>query len=149
VDNDFNVDLDDILATLRTHDVVIVRFVTLPRRLLLDFRSSPVDPPLVRVVDPLPTIEARYRHLRELRPRFGDPRKLVSVFWPRFAASLATTGAWDAICSRLAEFDHPGALRAAEDAFARLLEVERRCQRDAIRGGSAFRTLWSASPSPR
>lgn len=149
MDNDFNVDLDDIIAALRSHDVVIARFVTVPRRLLFDFRATHVDPPLVRVVEPLPSIEARYQHLRGLRPRLGEPRKLISVFWPRFAASFGRTGAWDAVRARLAASGHPGAVRDAEAALAELVALERACQREAILGGRAFRTLWSASPSPR
>lgn len=149
MDNDFNVDLDDIVAALRGHDVVIARFVTVPRRLLFDFRSTPVDPPLVCVVDPLPSIEARYRHLRDLRPRLGEPSRLISVFWPRFAASFRHTGAWDAVRARLAASGHPAAIPDAEAALAELVALERVCQRDAILGGRAFRTLWSASPSPR
>ncbi len=149
MDNDFNVDLDDIIAALRGHDVVLVRFVTVPRRLLFDFRSTPVDPPLVRVVDPLPSIEARYQHLRGLRPRFGEPRRLISVFWPRFAASFRHTGAWDNVRARLAASGHAAAIPGAEAALAELVTFEQVCQREAILGGRAFRTLWSASPSPR
>jgi hypothetical protein len=149
VDNDFNVDLDEIIATLRTQDVVIARFVTVPRHLLFDFRSSTVDLPLVKVVDPLPSVEARYRHLRELRPYLGDPPKLVSVFWPRFAASFGRTGAWDTVLARLAAAGDLATVRAAEHALAELVALESTSQHEAIRGGRAFRTLWSASPSPR
>jgi len=149
VDNDFSVDLDDILAALRSHNIVIARFVTVHRRLLFDFRTTPLDPPLVAAVDPLPSIEARYRHLRELRPRLGDPPKLVTVFWPRFVASLAGTAAWQAVRDRLITAGHPGAVARAEAALAELIALERDAQREAILGGRAFRTIWSASPSPR
>jgi len=149
VDNDFSVDLDDILAALRSHDIVIARFVTVHRRLLFDFRTTPLDPPFVAAVDPLPSIEARYRHLRELRPRLGDPPKLVTVFWPRFVASLADTPAWQAVRDRLSASGHPGAVESADAALAGLVDLERAAQREAILGGRAFRTIWSASPSPR
>ncbi len=149
MDNDFTGDIDDIIATLRTHDVVIARFITLHRRLLFDFRSTPLDPPLVQVVDPVPSVEARCRYLRRVRPRLEAPTSIVSVSWPRFAASFAATDAWAAARARIAAAPHPGALAAADAALAELVALERACQHEAIRGSRAFRTLWSASPSPR
>lgn len=149
MDNDFSVDLDDIIATIRSHDVVIARFVTVHRRLLFDFRATSSEPPLVCAVDPLPSIEARYRHLRELRPGLGAPPRLVTVFWPRYVASLAGTAAWQAVRDRLITAGHPGAVARAEAALAELIALEREAQREAILGGRAFRTIWSASPSPR
>lgn len=149
MDNDFTADIDDIIATLRTHDVVIARFITVPRRLLFDFRSTPLDPPLVQVVDPAPSVEARCHYLREARPRLESPTSIVSVSWPGFAASFAGTGAWAVARARIAASRHPRALAAADAALADLVALERACQREAIRGSRAFRTLWSASPSHR
>lgn len=149
MDNDFTVDIDDVIATLRTQDVVIARFVTVGRRLLIDFRSTPVDPPIVRVVDPVRSVDQRYAHLRTLRPRLPDPRALVSIFWPRFAASFAATGAWDVVLARIAESGHPAAVRAANEALEELVRLEHAHQREAITGAGPFRTLWSAAASHR
>lgn len=149
MDNDFSVDVDEIAETIRTHDVVIVRFITLGQRLLLDFRATEIDGPLVRLVDPVRNVQERYANLRQLRPRFGDPGKIVAVFWPRFAASLESAGLWGQIAERIIETGHAESVRAAAGMMAEIAELERAHQRAAIRGGERFRTLWSASPAPR
>ncbi len=149
MDNDFNVDLAEIASTVRTHDVVIVRFITVGERLLLDFRATEIDGPLVKLVDPVRSVQDRYRHLRQIRPRFGDPEKIVSVFWPRFARSLEETGVWAEVISRIVETGHPDAIREAEGELALVLGKERAHQRDAVAGSERFRTLWSASPAKR
>ena len=46
------------------------------------------------------------------------------------------------------EAGHVHAVRMAEAALAELVALERQQQRDAITG-KGFRTLWSASPTPR
>ena len=149
MDNDFNVDLVEIASTVRTHDVVVVRFITVGQRLLLDFRSSEIDGPLVRMVEPVRSVQERYKSLRQLRPRFNDPEKIVAVFWPRFARSLDETGVWREVAERIIETGHPESVREAAGVLAELIELERLQQREAVRGGEQFRTLWSASPMPR
>jgi hypothetical protein len=149
VDNDFNVDLAEIASTVRAHEVVIIRFITIGERLLLDFRSSDIDGPLVKLVEPVRSVQERYRHLRLMRPRFSDPAKIVSVFWPRFARSLEETGLWQEILARVVDSGHPDAVRDAERELSVVLERERAHQRDAVAGSDRFRTLWSASPAKR
>ncbi|HMO54488.1 MAG TPA: hypothetical protein PJ994_08295 [Tepidiformaceae bacterium] len=149
MDNDFNVDLAEIAATVRTHEVVIIRFITIGERLLLDFRSSDIDGPMVKLVEPVRSVQERYRRLRQLRPRFDSPSKIVSVFWPRFARSLEETGVWQEIAARVVDSGHPDAVRDAERELSAVLERERAHQRDAVAGSESFRTLWSASPAKR
>lgn len=142
MDNDFSMDLRDLARTIETNDVVTMRFVTFGKRLLLDFRSTEIDGPLVKVVEPVKSARARYESLKEMRPRFESPEKIVAIAWPRFARSLGATEAWDAVMRRLVDSGHPEAIRAAERALAELQELEIKAQRDAIRG-EGFRTLWS------
>jgi len=146
VDNDFSIDIADITHTIRTHDVVTIRFVAVGQRLLLDFRSNELDGPLVRIVDPVNSIEARYAALKKMRPRFETPEKIVAVWWPRFVSSLESTGIWPEVMQRVADSGHPDAVRAAQETFRTLLSLERQLQRDAILG-EGFRTLWSAPHS--
>jgi hypothetical protein len=148
MDNDFSIDLADIGASIRSGEVITLRFVAVGHRLLLDFRATELDGPLVRVVEPVRSIEERYRTLKQLRPRFAPPEKIVAVWWPRFTASLRTTGIWDEVLSRISESGHADAVRRANDALAELIELEQKQQRDAVTG-SGFRTLWSRSPSLR
>jgi hypothetical protein len=143
MDNDFSMDLRDLARTIETNDVITMRFVTFGKRLLLDFRSSEIDGPMVKVVEPVKSARARYESLKELRPRFDSPEKIVAIAWPRFARSLDATEVWDAVMRRLVDSGHPESVRAAERALKELRNLEVNAQRDAIRG-EGFRTLWSA-----
>jgi len=148
MDNDFNIDLVDIVASLQSAEVATLRFVAVGHRLILDFRTSDIDGPLVKVVEPVKSIEERYRTLARMRPRFAPPEKITSVWWPRFAASLRSTGVWNEVMARITDAGHPEAVRRAEAALDELIALEASQQKDAI-VGSGFRTLWSASPAPR
>ena len=144
MDNDFNIDLVDIATTIRSGEVLTIRFVAVGQRLLLDFRSTELDGPMVRVVMPVKSVEERYRTLGQMRPRFLAPRRIESIWWPRFATSLASTGVWKAVMERVSESGHVDAVRQAEEALAEIIRLEREQQKDAIRG-TGFRTLWAAS----
>ncbi len=148
MDNDFSIDLADIAATVHTAEVVAIRFVSTSQRLLLDFRSSELDGPMVRVVEPVNSVEERYRSLRRLRPRFAAPEKIVAIWWPRFVSSLESTGIWDEILERVRDCGHDEAVERAREALHSLLDLEQEQQRDAITG-KGFRTLWAAAGAPR
>ncbi|MEX0781703.1 MAG: hypothetical protein WD557_03565 [Dehalococcoidia bacterium] len=148
MDNDFSIDLADIAATVHTAEVIAIRFVSAGQRLLLDFRSTELDGPMVRVVEPVNSVEERYRSLRRLRPRFPAPEKIVAIWWPRFVTSLESTGIWDEIIERVRDSGHSEAIERAGEALRALLDLEREQQHDAITG-HGFRTLWAAAGAPR
>ena len=148
MDNDFSIDLADIAATIHTHDVIAIRFVSVGQRLLLDFRSNELDGPMVKLVPPVTSVEERYRSLAKLRPRFAAPEKIIAIWWPRFARSLEETGIWAEVMERVADSGHVDSTRRAGDTFRELLELELKEQRGAITG-EGFRTIWSASPAKR
>ena len=149
MDNDYNIDLDEIANTIRTHDVIVLRFVTVGKRLLLDFRCSEIDGPAVRLVDPVKSVQERYANLRKVRPRFRDPEKIVMVYWPRFTRSLGETEAWREVNARLVDAGYPESVREAERALAEIVTAEEEHQRSAILGGEGFKTIWGASPAKR
>ena len=143
MDNDYSVDLGDIVTTIRTHDVLVMRFVAAGQRLLLDFRATELDGPLVKVVEPVKSVEERYRELKQIRPRLALPEKIVAIWWPRFITSLRTTGVWDEVMRRVSDCGHTEAVRRAEEALNELIAIERAHQRAAVTG-EGFKTLWSA-----
>jgi len=144
MDNDYSSDLDDIIATLQTAEVISIKFVVVGERLLLDFRSTQVDGPVVKVVPRVRSVQERYESIRKMRPRFADPERIMSIFWPKFASSLATSGVRDVVLERVSESGHPDAVRRAAVAFDEIVALERARQVDAVQG-EGFRTLWSAS----
>lgn len=144
VDNDYSIDMRALVQTIATTDVITMRFITVGHRLLLDFRSTPLDGPMIRVVDPVRSVRERYESLRQLRPRFDLPERIVSVAWPRFVQSLADSDVWRTVLERVVDSGDPSAVRATEETLRRVLELEAEHQREAITG-DGFRTLWSAS----
>jgi hypothetical protein len=148
VDNDFSVDVAEIASTIRTADVITMRFVTVGQRLLMDFRMTELDGPMVRMVKPVRSVQERYAHLKLLRPRLAPPEKIVAIWWPRFMPSLASTGVWDEVMQRVSESGYTGSVREAETAFKELVALEEGQKRAAIRG-DGFKTLWGAPAAPR
>jgi hypothetical protein len=143
MDNQYHLDYDAILKTVRTADVVAFRFVTVPMRLLIDNRFSDVDSPMMKLVPRAATAEERFKSVKVLRPRFRLPNKISAVWWPRYIDGLVSSGVWDAIVARIAGNGYG----SVADECAGILEELRRMERmemvNAI-GGEGYRTLWPA-----
>jgi len=145
VDNDFSVDLAEVASTIGSADVVVVRFMTAPKRLLLDFRTSEVDGPYIGVVEPVRSVKERYKDLRRLRPRFDPPERIHVIWWPRYVESLRSTGIWERLDQRVAATGRDPDSTGTGEALEQLLHLESELVRNAIKG-EGFRTLWSATP---
>ena len=146
MDNELTVDLEEVAEAIRTHDVLTFRFSTVDKRLLADFRSTALEGPLLRTVDPAGSARERYASLKKLRPRFPNPEQIVAIWWPRSVAAFERGGVWAKLLARLREGG--GTDEGSEAVFAELLQLEREHTRNAIRG-EGFETLWSRSPSRR
>ena len=151
MDNEYHLDFDQILNTIRNAEVVAFRFVTVPMRLLIDNRSSEVDAPMVKLVPKVASAEERFKSLKMLRPRFKLPNKISAIWWPRYVASLEETGVWDAIVKRIADAGYPDAAAEcaggaeAHGARGNRERDRRRGVSHALARGALIR--WSASGS--
>lgn len=148
MDNDFSVDISEIASSVASSELLVLRFVTLSERLLLDFRSNDLDGPLIKLVPPVNSLQERYEALRRMRPRFARPEKIVVIWWPRFARSLTDSPVWNAVMERVSDAGFVDSVRAAEATLAELIALERTMERNAITG-EGFKTLWSASARMR
>lgn len=146
MDNDYELDFGEIIETLRTAEVVTVRFLTISERLLIDNRHSEIDPPLVKLVPRVRSAEERFRSLKELRPRFHLPDKITSISWPKHVHSLVDHGVWSAIVERMVEAGFPRAAQQCEQVFEELLRLEQQEVRNAILG-EGYQSLWERNPS--
>lgn len=141
--NDYGLDLDEIFKVVETADVLIIRFqIISDTRLLVDARSTEIDPPLIRLVPRAESVEDRFRGLKQLRPRFDLPDKIMSFRWPRHVAMLAETGVWARIVKRMVDAGHAGAQSMCDEVWRELVGSERREVISAIRGGEGYQTLW-------
>jgi hypothetical protein len=144
VDNEYRIDLGEVLGTVRGAEVIIFRFMTTPQRLLVDFRHTDVDAPLVKAVPRAESTEDRFKSIKMLRPRFRLPRKISAVWWPRSIDALYEAGVWNAIVQRVVEAGFPDAVRACDDVLDELRRLERAEFANAI-AGEGYRTLWPAT----
>jgi hypothetical protein len=141
MDNDYALNLDEIIRTIETADVVRVRFLLLSKRLLIDNRTNEFDGPLVRVVTRAGSSEESFRNLQRMRPRFPLPDKMTAIWWPKYINTLCTSGVWDALVRRIAQTGHDDSVRQAEEVLAELRSLEREEIKNAITG-EGFQTLW-------
>ncbi len=129
------------LEAVNEAEVLVLGFWMFSERLLVDFRFTPADPPLVRVVPQAQSAQQRLRELRVLRPRFETPQRFYFFVWPRSLRMLESRGVWPRLTERCAQSGHT---RVAEDcglAWSVLLELERRHVETAITG-QGYRTEW-------
>lgn len=147
MDNDYPINLDEILRTIETAEVITMRFLLIEKRLLIDNRTNEIDGPMARLVARVSSSEERFRNIRRLRPRFALPEKLTSIWWPKYIATLESSGVWSALVRRMAESGFANSVRQCEDVLRELKEMERKEIMGAIPGGEGYQTLWQASHS--
>jgi len=141
MDNDYVLNLDDILHTVDTAEVIRIRFQLFDKRLVIDNRTSEVEGPMVKLVNRAGSSEESFRNLKRMRPRFPLPERMTAIFWPKYANTLRNTGVWSAIVRRVEETGFEGSLRQCEEVMQEMLELERLEIRNAI-FGEGFQTVW-------
>ncbi len=147
--NDFGLDLDEILKVVDTADVLIIRFqIVSDKRLLVDARTTELDPPLVKLVPRAGSVEERFRSLKQLRPRLPLPDKIMSFQWPRHVEVLAAAGVWEHIVRRMAGSGHAGMQEMCDAVWQELVTAERREVIAAITGADGYQTLWERTDQP-
>jgi hypothetical protein len=141
--DDYGIDLEEALKAIDLAEVLVVRFAILPKRLLIDFRTSANEGPLVAVVPKAESLEERYKSLKRMRPRFPLPDRIVAFMWPRTdVETLRRSPLWERMVARLVELGGPDLAEKMEEAYRRLREEERQELVAAIRGGESYHSLW-------
>jgi hypothetical protein len=141
MDNDYILNLDEILHTVETAEVVRIRFGLLDKRLLIDNRFSEFEGPMIKVVNRSGSSEESFRSLKRLRPRFPLPEKMTAIMWPKYVSTLQSTGVWNAILNRVDATGHADSRRQCEEVMSELLKLEKQEIRNAI-SGEGFQTVW-------
>ncbi len=144
MDQDYTLDLAEVRRSLEAAEVISIYFPMVRKTLLLDTRSSPHDPPMVRVVPMTNTVEERFRELRRLRPRFTRPETLTVIPWMKYVGSLKRLGVWEAIVDRMVRAGGPAYGAKCDVCYQELLEEERAEVRRALTGEN-YESLWDQS----
>jgi len=135
-------DLDEVKEVIDTAEVLVIRFAILEKRLLVDARHNETEPPLLQLVSKTSSVEERFRSLKQLRPQFTLPEKIMSFTWPRHVETFRAAGLWQRIIDRLAASGHPGLDEQAQAVFEELMQEEKAEVLTAIRGGESYQSLW-------
>lgn len=140
--DDFGIDLDDVNRVIDSAEVLIIRLETVGNRVLVDFRSDAGNPPFISRVPRVNSIEERVRAIKEMRPAFPYPEKLMSFAWPRRVGVIEAAGVWDRVRGRLEAIGGDQAGDAARRVLGELIDEEHREVRAAVVGGEEMRTIW-------
>ncbi len=141
MDNDYAINLDEILRTIETADVLRIRFLLLDKRLLIDNRYDEHEGPMLRVVPRAGSSEESFRNLKRLRPRFPLPERMTAIWWPKYINTLCTTGVWDSIVRRISASGYQDSVEQCQAALQQLVDLERQEVANAITG-KGFQTIW-------
>ena len=143
MDFDFQLDLEEVARSLETSEVVAIYFPFLRKTLLIDARSSAVDPPMAKVVEMVATPEERFQSVRELRPRFPRPESLVLIPWPKYVESLVRLKIWERVVARFVNLGFPETVRQCEACYQELVGLEKEEMRRAL-AGENYKSLWES-----
>jgi hypothetical protein len=141
MDNDFVIDLDAILEAVEKADVITIRFLIVPHRLLIDARHSEREGPLVKLVPRARSLEERFKAIKQLRPRFRLPDKISAVWWPKRVEGLVSAGIWERILQRFSDAGFPEAAEECQRVLDDLICQERAEIRNAV-SGAGYQSLW-------
>ena len=141
MDNEFFLDIEEILRTVGSAEVFTISFVVVNPRLLVDTRYTEIDGPLIKLVPKASSAEERFRSLKELRPRFKLPEKISAIWWPKFVTTLESKGIWDCIVQRVACSNFPNMEERCREVYRELVQLERAETLNAITG-AGYQALW-------
>jgi hypothetical protein len=132
------VDLEELKYVVDNADVFTIGFRLFPDRLIIDTRSEGESGPMVRVVEPVTSVEERFFWLGKERPQFGAPERFSFFIWPHSVRYFEESGLGDMIRQRLSSED---ADRQLAESVQSLYVLERRAEVDAILGRN-YHSLW-------
>lgn len=140
MDTEFPVNVSHVTRVVDEAEVFVIGFMLFPERLLVDARATPDEGPLVRVVTGVASVDERYESLRQMRPGFPLPDKLIFFVWPRSVTALERLSIWSRIMDRL-EVLGAGAREECEKAFQDLQSLEHGQVVAAIKR-DGYRSIW-------
>ncbi len=144
MDSDFVFDLDEIMNTITTAEVMSIFFPTFRKSVIIDIRTSADERPMVKVMPMVASPQERLRSIRRLRPGFPRVHNLTVVPWPRYVDSLVTLGLWERIVRRFRESNDEEMVQRCEDVLSELKRLEKEEMVAVIRGEN-YQTIWSAN----
>ena len=139
-ENGMMVDLEELRKVVENADVFAIGFRTFPQRLIIDARSTDSEGTMVRVVEPVATVEERFFWLGKERPSFGVPERFTFFVWPHSLRYFEESGLGQIIRERISPA-HPEAGSQVAESMHRLFALEHQSTIDAVTGKN-YHTIW-------
>jgi hypothetical protein len=136
-ENGMMVDLEELRKVVENADVFAIGFRTFPQRLIIDARSMDNEGTMVRVVEPVATVEERFFWLGKERPSFGVPERFTFFVWPHSLRYFEESGLGQIIRERV----HSEAGNQVTESMHRLFALEHQSTIDAVTGKN-YHTIW-------
>jgi len=140
---EFDHEMAEALENAEAAEVVCIILPLINQCLVYDSRSAPDDPPRISVSPPLGSGERRLRHVNKARPQLERSRSLAVIPWPGSVGSLAESGVWRMLVTRMADSGFEEMDARCVEALEELLQLERQSMMSLIRGQGPYHTLWS------
>jgi hypothetical protein len=141
-ENGMMVDLEELRKVVENADVFAIGFRTFPQRLIVDARSTETEGTMMRVVEPVGTVEERFFWLGKERPSFGVPERFTFFVWPHSVRYFEESGLGQIIRERIYPLDIDGSVgHQVAESMHKLFTLERQSEFDAITGKN-YHTLW-------
>ena len=144
MNGDFYLDLQEVMESADSAEVVSLFFPMFGKAVIIDTRSFGDQGPLVQIMPMVASPRERLRILRSLRPAFPRVNSLTVIPWPRYVNSLVTLGVWDRIVRRLAESGHDKAVVECASVLDELRRLEK-AELGAVVSGQNYYTVWSSN----
>jgi hypothetical protein len=136
-ENGMMVDLEELRKVVENADVFAIGFRTFPQRLIIDARSTVSEGTMVRVVEPVATVEERFFWLGKERPSFGVPERFTFFVWPHSLRFFEESGLGQIIRERV----HAEADSQVAESMHTLFALEHQSTIDAVTGKN-YHTIW-------
>ena len=143
MNSDFMYDIDGMLKSIDTADVISIFFPSFRKALVVDPRSNDRHNAMVQISPMAASPQERLRLIRRQRPGLPRVRNLAVIPWTRYVDSLVSLGLSDKIVQRLEDSGDSEALQEFDRALIELREMEREEHVNAILGKN-YHTIWSS-----
>ena len=143
MNSDFMFDIDGMIKSIDTADVISIFFPSFRKALVVDPRNNERHRALVQISPMAASPQERLRLIRRQRSGLPRVRNLAVIPWTRYVDSLIALGLSDKIVERLEDSGDDEALDEFERALIELRDMEREEHVNAIVGKN-YHTIWSA-----
>lgn len=140
-ENGVLIDLEEVTKVVEGCDVFTIGFRTFPERVIIDTRETETVKPMMRVVEPVDSVEERFHWLGRERPAFGVPEQFSFFVWPHSMEFFEASGLAQHIRDRLRVPDRPDVAPMVDEALSELRRLERRSVQQAL-AGRGYHALW-------